>query len=613
MSKLESRQLYLKTCSEWPDTGVTKWNALGRELAKLTCGKKADDDILIGSLEHMYQRFDCGDFFVIMLLRMLYMYPDSELISEVAREEIKKLFLQYDYWYGENNIFPGRQIYWTENHVMLYFTCEYLVTKLYPDEVFRFRGKKGSEISKEIYPKIIDWIEMKLRVGFSEWDSRLYCEENLASLLAIYDFSNDETLERKAKALIDVMTFSIAVNSYDRCYCASQGRAYPDSIIDEDKLLQCLMWDEFEEKHVAESLLKDPCVAFATSKYELNPLIKRIGNDKTLMIEDFEQQSFDVEDAPLFGRGYETDEDMELFWHNMAYAHKLVLDRMIEMNLKHSISVNGKMWDEYYYRKKCKRNNVVPRDPITHNYMGRVNKMVYKTPEYLLSCAQDFRKGERGYQQHIWQASLGDGAMVFTNHPGTLGIRDGRPDFWAGNDIMPKAVQYKDTVICMYDIEEECEIPYMHAYFPHEKFDEVCEIRNWIFARKADGYVALYSQNGYKWSTKEKWLHKEVLCTARKNVWICQMGRKEEYGDFTNFVAQIITDCIPECETLCVNYRNPRGEVLTMSWEKTIEVNGQEFPTRNYDRFNNTLCKSEYLSGEYQISYNGETVKISIN
>ena len=42
----------------------------------------------------------------------------------------------------------------------------------------------------------------------------------------------------------------------------------------------------------------------------------------------------------------------------------------------------------------------------------------------MLSCAQDFKKGRFGFQQHIWQASLGGKAIVFTNHPATLEYND---------------------------------------------------------------------------------------------------------------------------------------------------------------------------------------------
>ncbi len=40
---------------------------------------------------------------------------------------------------------------------------------------------------------------------------------------------------------------------------------------------------------------------------------------------------------------------------------------------------------------------------VTHSL--EVHIQTYRTPDYLLSCAQDYRAGKPGYQ-HIWQATL---------------------------------------------------------------------------------------------------------------------------------------------------------------------------------------------------------------
>jgi hypothetical protein len=51
---------------------------------------------------------------------------------------------------------------------------------------------------------------------------------------------------------------------------------------------------------------------------------------------------------------------------------------------------------------------------------NEVNTVVYKTPDYMLSSAQDYRPGESGRQEHIWQATLGPDAVVFTSHPACM-------------------------------------------------------------------------------------------------------------------------------------------------------------------------------------------------
>ena len=58
--------------------------------------------------------------------------------------------------------------------------------------------------------------------------------------------------------------------------------------------------------------------------------------------------------------------------------------------------------------------------------LKEVNTYSYRTPDYLLSTAQDYRKGSRGDQYHSWQATFGTKALVFTTHPGTRAPPDAR-------------------------------------------------------------------------------------------------------------------------------------------------------------------------------------------
>lgn len=611
MNRQERYQHFLNLCSELQ----VKESSIPYEFAKVSAGRHADDEAVLKALQHMRMRLDCGDFRISILLRMLYLYPDTELLEAETKVEIKDLLLDFDYWYGENVKYPGSQIIWTENHVMLFMVCEYLAGKLYPQEHFRFRNKKGAEIAEDVRGKIIEWIDMKLRVGFSEWDSNCYADENLLSLLNVYDFAEDAELKRKAKALIDIMTFSLAINSYQGNYCCTHGRTYANLIVSKNTasttLLQSLLWDvrPLEEQR---SLLHLGCLVLATSSYEPQPLIEKIALDDTLVFEDFEQQSFNVEDAHLFGKGYEDYEDLTLFWQNMAYSHIKVVDKMCEMCEKFGIMVNAWIYPDRLYMQRSLKRGEEPDVCRLGNYLPRVNKVTYKTPDYLLSCAQDFRKGYHGFQQHIWQATLEDDAVVFTTHPGTLNANsEKRPGFWMGNLLHPRAMQHRDTVICIYRIPDDCSIPFSHAYFPKDKFDEVYEVGNWIFGRKAEGYVALYSQNGYEWSTQELWKETELICHSRNNIWICQMGRKEEYESFSFFISLILQNEV--CgEDLNICYHSPKNGVICCGWEGPLKVDGEVIATDNYKRFDNPFCKSEYFSGKYDITYGGESLHIEM-
>ena len=580
------------------DSGVTgDPNRRSLNAALLALGKPVTADDFINTLDRIYYRHDCTDFDMNVLLRMMYLYAESPLLEEKAKTNIKAAFLDYDYWIHKNNKNAGKQLYWTENHVMQYVTAEYLIAQMYPDETFRMREMKGSDIVPLIRVKVLDWIRIKGLTGFCEWNSNCYADENFHALLNLYDFAQDDEVVEKAKGLLDVMMFEMSVNSYKGRYCCTHGRAYDNHVLstrnDNTAAVQAMAWGLGEDFTVTGSVSG---LAFATTTYEIPDLINEIALDDQSTIETRSQQSFDVEDGPALGKGFEDDEDLTLYWHNMGYTHINILENVVEMEKKYNINVNQWPNREYNHHKECLEKGIDPPVCRCPNYLSRVNILTYKTPDYLISCAQDFRKGGHGFQQHIWQATLDDEAIVFTNHPG----RYSRPSYWAGNDIMPRAVQFKNCVISLFDIHKESYYNFTHAFFPKAEFDEVCELGGWIFGRKNDGYVALYSQNGYRWSDEEAGRDREVICDSRQNVWVCQMGRKTDDGSFEQFVVSTL-DASLVCEGLDVEYTSSYHGSLSFGWDAELKHNGEAVQISDYRRIENPFGSADYLVGDYAI------------
>ena len=135
---------------------------------------------------------------------------------------------------------------------------------------------------------------------------------------------------------------------------------------------------------------------------------------------------------------------------------------------------------------------------LCRNTREEVNAISYRTPDYMLSCAQDYRAGFGGDQQHIWQATLGPDAVCFTTHPAK--IEGVTPNYWEGSGQLPRAAQVKNVLICIYNLHKKpaMYVPtrhfFTHAWLPPDQFDEVVEQNGWVFARKNWGYLALRSQ-----------------------------------------------------------------------------------------------------------------------
>ena len=204
--------------------------------------------------------------------------------------------------------------------------------------------------------------------------------------------------------------------------------------------------------------------------------------------------------------------------------------------------------------------------------MIEVNIETCRTPDYMLSCAQDYRPGKPGYQQHPWQATLGLDAMVFTSHPGALDESGAsRPNYWAGDVVLPRAAQYINVLICVHHIPAGDPFPFSHAYFPMAAFDEVVERGNWLFGRAGDGYVALYSQNPTRQPADG--LHRgiERRVDSPDNIWICELGRRLQWGSFDAFV-DAVAGSVVDCVGLQARYWSPSQGLVEFGWRGGLRV-----------------------------------------
>ena len=151
---------------------------------------------------------------------------------------------------------------------------------------------------------------------------------------------------------------------------------------------------------------------------------------------------------------------------------------------------------------------------INFGVLSEVDTYTYRSAHAMLSTAQDYRRGCFGNQYHAWQATLDEDAVVFTTHPeneprtGTSRWPDA-DGYWSGTGSMPKSAQHGTAAIHLYapafasptgpPLDAFQYLPYTHAYFPTERFDEVRQVGNWTIGRYGDGYVALWSWRPTRW------------------------------------------------------------------------------------------------------------------
>jgi hypothetical protein len=594
----QRRSLYLQYCAAHSLGGR---DGFFSQIARLELGQQAvDEDPIREAIKIVDKRMDCSDFSVGGLLRILYLYRDSPLISQELIAEIKACLLRFKYWWDEPVI--DWCCYHTENHQIVYHSDELLAGQLFKERIFQNDGKDGRYHIEHASHLIQHWFDFRVKFGFSEWLSNNYFEVDLLGLVNLYDFAENDEIRNRAKTLIDIIMFEMALHTYRGVFGCTHGRAYAGRIkggrLEHSASTAKLMFGM--------GLFNKPnalgAIPLATSSYRCPPIIEAIANDLHKPILCKERHSLNVEDAPRYGLSYDSIEDGLLFWGMGEHLHPKVFQlskRISELyGVNRSVDYD-KQYKEMFQPQIEKYGRII--DPYVTRTSGliEVHIQTYRTPYYLLSCAQDYRAGKPGYQQHIWQATLGIDAVVFTNHPGSEN-EVSRPNYWAGNSVMPRAAQHKNVVICVYHISPKHEFPFTHAYFPRDAFDAVVERGKWLCACKEDGFIALYTQHPYCWMQD-----REILVHGTDNIWVCEMGDCEQWGDFFRFV-QAVTNAKIHCEGLRVEYESPSLGSVSFGWEGSLQVAGQLVQLHNYERFDNPYCQCAFLAPRVVIQRKGE-------
>jgi hypothetical protein len=511
---------------------------------------------------------------------------------------------------------------------------------MYPDEVFNNSSETGRQKMEENRPRILRWLDMRFHSGFSEWLSHVYYDEDLTALLALYDFAADEEIRHGAAMVIDLLLLDMALNSFKGVFGSTHGRAYENT----------KKWASNEGTTDAAKLLfgtgvfsgfdNMSAIAFALSGYRVPKVIEMVGAGYYLALENRQRMGIKLAEMEKWGLHPDNFEDGMLYLTLEAYLHPRTIANTIRMFDTCNWWENSFLNAFKPYRGLLKALGAVGGLPLLARFLERdvcrntreeVNIYTYKTPDYMLSTAQDYRKGYGGDQQHIWQATLGADAVCFTTHPAK--IEGVTPNYWAGSGLLPRAAQYKNVAIVIYNIEKipALYVPihhfFTHAWLPKDKFDEVVERNGWVFARKGEGYITLKSQNPCVWREdlpqshgehREKefsarsaslWqkpedVGREILADGAQNIWICQMGRRAEDGEFAEFVGKVSAAEVTFSE-LEVEYRSPGVGTIRFGWDKPFSVENAEVPLKGYRRYDNPYSQTEFGSHEIKIAAGG--------
>lgn len=578
------KQGYLQFCAANDTTGGR--DGVFSQIARLKLGLPVNEALVREGIAFVYTGKDCNDFTIGGILRLLYLNKQRRTLSPALIKDLEKCLLDFKYWWDEPLADIQYRCYHTENHQGLYHSNELLAGQLLPDSVFR-DGKKGLYHQQHALERLERWMLYRSRFGFSEWLSNAYYDMELMILANLHDFAGNELVGKRAGILLDQLAYDMAINNYRGVFGSTHGRGYSNHIRGGRQELTAPSTKILFGVGVFNSPVSLGGVSLATSNYRCPELIERIATDYSATTRSLQRQSIEVADAAQYGLKYEDELTTHLFWGMQEFIHPQVVRQSKRLSEQYN-TWPYKNYDHYIkqYEQEQQQYGKVVNDRLDRFALSEANIETYRTPHYMLSSAQDYRKGAVGYQQHIWQATLGTDAVVFTNSPGSKDPMGVCPNFWAGNVSMPRTAQHKNVLISIYRIPAKSSQSYSHAYIPQMAFDEVVEKGNWVFVRKDSGYLALFAQHPMQWMRDAAGALNEWRASSPDNSWICEMGSQTEWKSFAAFVKAISSASVT-CDSLRIRYHSPSLGMVSFGWEAPFVVNGAAQDLRHYSRFEN--------------------------
>lgn len=518
-----------------------------KDIIELDHGKTIDETQILDLVDFVNNRYDCADFRLICLVRTYIEY--RHLLTENTVKAIKDSMLNFKYWMDE----PGSDgmCFWSENHQLLFHTCEYLIGNLFLNSIFSNDGKTGREHVEKSKPKIKRWLKNRFTYGFTEWHSNTYYEEDIAPLAVLVDFSDDLEMVEQSKMILDILFLDMAMHSFDGYFVASSGRCYENqkkdsSLADVNDILAYafgIQKREYDYTRISSMFL-------LCKNYQVPRVIIEIAQSKGTQI-IMDSMGLDLHEVNREMPEDELDEKGMFFWSMEAFTNKESINMTMKIFNQWNLKENNFLKDLQSVNIPLLRKlGLLPTvvkilNPATQGVaIERANTYTYKTDYYTISTAQKYHPKSFGDQQHIWQATLPNQINIFSTHPGSPMFddqaRNFSPSFWVGNGINPHAVQHRNMLFLMYDLRarkgylERNRQKFIHFYFPVNHFDEVIELDFRLFGKVKDSYIAILSSNPYQIKDDE-----EVVIEGVTSQFIVILGSVEQYGSFAGFVDMI--------------------------------------------------------------------------
>lgn len=605
-------------------------------------------EAVIPAKKYIDGRYDCADFRMQTLMRILYLY--GERIKSVSPEGyrlIREAFLHEKYWMTE----PGEDsaCYWSENHQLLFAVSEYLAGQMFPDERFFNDNALGTEHMERARKRIEYWTEHIFTYGYTELNSSNYYLFDLCPAANFIQFAckDDFVTVERMKMCMDLLLYDIVSNMHGYSFTAPTMRAYTDNMAggrgDKVKPLIDYIFDLNDNHKTTTHHMLLNFISMMGAKdengaplklYELPEVLLNIGNDNETRVikssagldvsELAEKSLIGHSDKQIMAQfGMESFTNPEVIYNTVTYLEKNGMFANSFLNYFKVLNI-----------KPLKQKRVIELISEKLNPMPngiaqqRANLYAYRTPDYLLSCFQKYHPGSFGAQQMPSVLNFGNGCVVFTAHPARHEAEKtvkAVPGYWAGFGRAAHTAQHENVQMHIFKIPkisgflELYKVPqFTHTYLPEAFLDEVRVSGRYAFAKKGKAMLALIGFNAVKYKDFSEASANalgnglsdcpqkrfDLIQQGGDQFWIYELST-EDRESFEAFISRIKSNCT-EFDTDKLIYKS-LGSTYELTYGADFNVNGEEIPVE-YKRFDCDYSQTEREPREITLRFGGNSL-----
>lgn len=539
------------------------------------------------------------------------------------------------------------QWFWSENHIIIGLVNEYLAGQAFPDAVFPITGLTGRGHMARSKGPILEWVAERARFGFFEWHSHVYMLKNITPLLTLVELAGDPELVRAGGMALDLCLLDMAGHTHVGTYAASRGRTYKKdkmSALDEDTFNTAkFLFDDTPEPYQSRT---DNGASYLCAAKRYRPpqviidmaVARRPGvtRERHGIFVDGATPVTANPSAP-FGKDFADPKNLTFWWSQGAIGMWQVAGISLSEAEAHGLwnnpalaqvkllaDLNGR--DPDRVRAWEQANHAI----VNFGHLREANTYAWRGDSVALASVVDHRFGQQRDQVHSWVAAVDADALVFTTHPATAPAKstdwgvDSEPGYWTGEASLPRSAQFERTGVHIYQPAwGPTSDPllwavfkyrdYTHAYVPQDRFDEVVQDGHWTFARKGDGYIALWSWRATSWRTYDPAVNAtdgmvkpfDLLAEGGPdNVWIVEVGERTD-GTFEAWRAAVAATppaVVRDTAGFTVAWTSPSSGAVGFGSTGAFTVRGKPVPLADFPRHESAFGRVEHLDTTYRLA-----------